>query len=107
MRNNLHTFTPGDDIRYRGPLSYQWLQALGWFCIVVAAGRVLLKLGIKMDPVIAAEGPRFLAPMATIASLAVPFLMVAWRQAFFCSPTASSRAMWRRPWAFWSSSRSM
>ena len=77
MRNNLHTFTPGDDIRYRGPLSYQWLQALGWFCIVVAAGRVLLKLGIKMDPVIAAEGPRFLAPMATIASLAVPFLMVA------------------------------
>ena len=77
MRNNLLAFTPGDDIRYRGPLSYQWLQALGWFCIVVAAGRVLLKLGIKMDPVIAAEGPRFLAPMATIASLAVPFLMVA------------------------------
>ncbi len=38
----LHEYSAEQDIRYRGPISYQGLMALGWLMIVFAAVRILL-----------------------------------------------------------------
>ena len=39
-----------DDIRYRGPLSYQSFQVLGWLCIVAATAAMMINLGIRINP---------------------------------------------------------
>ena len=36
-RLRIHEVTHENDIRYRGPLSYQHFQILGWLCIVLSA----------------------------------------------------------------------
>ena len=38
----LHEYSAEHDIRYKGPLSYQGLMALGWLMIVFTAVRILL-----------------------------------------------------------------
>ena len=36
-KRKLHEISKEADIRYRGPISYQGFQALGWLCITAAA----------------------------------------------------------------------
>ena len=35
-RRKLHEYSAENDIRYRGPLSYQGFQILGWLCIALS-----------------------------------------------------------------------
>lgn len=46
----LHEVTAADDIRYRGPLSYQGFQALGWACIVASVLRLILAISSSKIP---------------------------------------------------------
>jgi len=45
----LHEYSAEQDIRYRGPLSYQGLMALGWLMIVFAAVRLLANHPVDLN----------------------------------------------------------
>ena len=45
----LHEYSAEQDIRYRGPLSYQRLMALGWLMIVFAAVRLLANHPVDLN----------------------------------------------------------
>lgn len=45
----LHEHGRHDDIRYRGPLSYQSFQVLGWLCIVASAAAFMIKLSYNVN----------------------------------------------------------
>lgn len=48
-RRKLHETELQNDIKYRGPLSYQHFQIFGWLCIVLSVVVIMLKLGGKAD----------------------------------------------------------
>ena len=75
----LHEYSAEQDIRYRGPLSYQGLMALGWLMIVFAAARLLLSaLTVsEQDPqLISTIGP-FVTVLEYLAGFSVPLMLIA------------------------------
>ena len=76
-RTRLHEQTAENDIKYRGPISYQGLQVLGWLCIVFSAVVLVMKLGIKADPSMAKdfEGP--INILGFLTDLSLPCLLIA------------------------------
>ena len=76
-RLGIHETTLENDIQYRGPLSSTHFKVLGWLCIVIAQVAVLLRLGGRLDPAIAADGAAWLNILGEIAELALPFLLIA------------------------------
>ena len=73
----IHEVTAENDIRYRGPLSFQHFMALGWACIVLAQVVVILKLGGRLDQSIAEGTAEFLPTLDSIADFSLPFLLIA------------------------------
>ena len=75
----LHEYSAEHDIRYRGPLSYQGLMALGWLMIVFTAVRILLSaLTVsEHDPqLISAIGP-FVTVLEYLTGFSVPLMLIA------------------------------
>ena len=75
----LHEYSAEHDIRYRGPLSYQGLMALGWLMIVFTAVRILLSaLTVsKQDPqLISTIGP-FVTVLEYLTGFSVPLMLIA------------------------------
>lgn len=75
-RRKLHEYSAENDIRYRGPLSYQGFQILGWLCITLLSGILLLKIGIKLDPKHAAQYTSINRVLTYIESGSLPFLLI-------------------------------
>ena len=75
-RRKLHEYSAENDIRYRGPLSYQGFQILGWLCITLLSGILLLKIGIKLDPMHAAQYTSINRVLTYIESGSLPFLLI-------------------------------
>ncbi len=73
----IHEVTAENDMRYRGPLSFQHFMALGWACIVLAQVVVILKLGGRLDQSIAEGTAKFLPTLDSIADFSLPFLLIA------------------------------
>ena len=73
----LHEITVADDIRYRGPLSYQGFQALGWTCIVASVLRLILAIGGSRDPQLDADTRTLMDVLAFLVPLPLPFLLIA------------------------------
>ena len=73
----LHEITAADDIRYRGPLSYQGFQALGWACIVASVLRLILAIGGSRDPQLYANTRTLMDVLAFLVPLPLPFLLIA------------------------------
>ena len=73
----IHEVTAENDMRYRGPLSFQHFMALGWACIVLAQVVVILKLGGRFDQSIAEGTADFLPTLDSIADFSLPFLLIA------------------------------
>ena len=73
----LHEVTAADDIRYRGPLSYQGFQALGWACIVASVLRLILAIGGSRDPRLYADNKVLMDVLTYLAPLPLPFLLIA------------------------------
>ena len=76
-RLRIHEITAENDMRYRGPLSFQHFQILGWLCIVISQVVVLLKLGGRFDPVFATDTAALLGALNGIANMSLPFLLIA------------------------------
>lgn len=76
-RIKLHEATHENDIRYRGPLSYQHFMALGWLCLAVSQMVVVMKLGGRINPQISIETAGILPVLEEIANFALPFLLIA------------------------------
>lgn len=75
-RRKLHEYSAENDIRYRGPLSYQGFQILGWLCIALLSGILLLKIGTKLDPKHAAQYTSINRVLTSIESGSLPFLLI-------------------------------
>ena len=73
----LHEVTATDDIRYRGPLSYQGFQALGWACIVASVLRLILAIGGSRDPQLYASTGTLMKVLTYLVPLPLPFLLIA------------------------------
>ena len=54
-RVKLHESSAENDIRYRGPLSYQHFQLFGWLCIVLSVVMALLKVAGQADESVAKD----------------------------------------------------
>lgn len=57
-----------DDIRYRGPISFQGFQALGWLCMVVEVALALLKFASKVNQPTAEMTKNVLPVLRTVSS---------------------------------------
>ena len=73
----LHEVSLEDDIRYRGPISFQGFQVLGWLCIVVSVARTLLELAGKANPLTAEMTENIVLILQTVSALSLPFLLIA------------------------------
>ena len=77
QRVKLHETTLENDIRYRGPLSFQHFQLFGWLCIVIYQTVIILKLGGRIDSSIATLAENWMGKLEPIAHLSLPFLLIA------------------------------
>lgn len=76
-RRKLHEISINEDIRYRGPLSYQHFQMLGWLCIVLSVVLAMLKLGGKLDEGLMKGTAGLQNVLKYVTSLSLPFLLIA------------------------------
>ena len=76
-RHKLHEVSLEDDIRYRGPISFQGFQVLGWLCIVASVILSLLNLARNADPDTAKMTEGIVPIIETIAEFSLPFLLIA------------------------------
>ena len=75
-RKKLHEYTLQDDIRYLGPMNYQWFQALGWLCIALSFAAFLLRTGSMMDDRVRQQAERLEDLLSVLPSLSLPFLLI-------------------------------
>ena len=76
-RRKLHEVSLEDDIRYRGPISFQGFQALGWLCIVASVVLTMLKVARRLDPLAAEMTDGILPIIQAVSTLSLPFLLIA------------------------------
>ena len=75
-RRKLHEISLENDIRYRGPLSYQGFQILGWLCITLMVVIFLLQANAKLDPASAESSSGTILILSYVCSLSLPFLLI-------------------------------
>ena len=76
-RAKIHEITADNDIRYRGPITYQHFQILGWLCIVVSQIALLLRIGSKLDASIAESFGSIEPLLKSISNMSLPLLLFA------------------------------
>ena len=72
-----HEHGAHNDIRYRGPISYQGFQVLGWLCIVMGVVVAMMKLSIKVNPEMLTRFDRIGKFLEDVPPLSLPFLLIA------------------------------
>ena len=76
-RVRLHEASTENDIRYRGPLTYQHFQIFGWICIVLSAVLAMMNTGSKLDAGLAREMGGIISVLQYLTDLSLPFLLIA------------------------------
>jgi len=76
-RRKLYEYSAENDIRYRGPFSYLTFQIFGWLCIVVSVFALLVQLSVRIVPVQVESRLRLISQLQNVASLSLPFLLIA------------------------------
>ena len=76
-RKKLHEVSLQEDISYRGPLSYQGFQILGWLCIVLSVAAALLATGGKFDEGLTKDTAGLMNVLEYVTCLSLPFLLIA------------------------------
>ena len=76
-RLKLHESSLENDIRYRGPISYQGFQVLGWLCLVVSVAVAMVNMAAKLDPAAVQRVEKFMPVLTTLSELSLPFLLIA------------------------------
>lgn len=77
QRKNLHEYHSMKDIRYRGPLSYRHFKILGWLCIAMTQGRILLSVMERVSPEGTGVSPLASTLISMVSVLTVPFFLFA------------------------------
>ena len=72
----LHEHGRHDDIRYRGPLSYQSFQVLGWLCIVASAAVFMIRLSYSVNTDMAIRLNRADRILSAMAELALALMLI-------------------------------
>lgn len=76
-RRRLYELSNGNDIRYRGPMSWMGFQILGWLCIVVSVYIPILGIAVRMNPQLEEETISLVVTLQYISTLSLPFLLIA------------------------------
>ena len=76
-RARFHEFSAENDIRYRGLLTYQHFQFLGWLCIAAVQAAFLMRVCGKADPAYAAEYGWLQEMLESMGSMSLPLLLIA------------------------------
>ena len=76
-RTKFSEYTAANDIKYRGPLNYQSFQLFGWICIILAVVVGLINVAKKISPDIEKDIGQIGDILSWIASLSLPFLLMA------------------------------
>ena len=76
-RTKIHEVTAENDIRYRGPLTYQHFQILGWLCIAASQAALILNIIIKTDPSAAVRFGGMKTMLGYMSELSLPLLLIA------------------------------
>lgn len=76
-RTKFHEHGLHDDIRYKGLLSFQGFQVLGWICITVMVIMMLMKIAVKVNPDDAQRFTSIAEIISYIADMSLPFLLMA------------------------------
>ena len=72
----LHEKSNLEDIRYRGPISFQGFQAAGWLCISLSVAVLMINMATRIRPDQAERVASLTEILANIASLSLPFLLI-------------------------------
>ena len=76
-RKKIFDVTSENDIRYRGPLTYQHLRILGWLFIAASQVGVVLRLGLKLDPNFIPNSESVLNIFSSLSDFAMPLFLIA------------------------------
>ena len=76
-RRKLHELNAENDIRYRGPFSFQTFQIFGWLCIVMSVIVIMLKITRKVDPNAIPNINGLIRFIGEASELSLPFLLIA------------------------------
>lgn len=72
----LHEKPDLEDIRYRGPISFQGFQAAGWLCISLSVAVLMINTAARVRPDQAERFASLTEILYGIASLSLPFLLI-------------------------------
>ena len=73
----IHEITADNDIRYRGPFTYQHFQLMGWVCIVISQAALLLRIGSKLDASVSEIFKSIGPVLETFSDMSLPLLLIA------------------------------
>ena len=76
-KRKIHEIDSTNDIRYRGPLTYQQFRMLGWLCIAVSQVAVLLAVAQSIFPERFAKTENLRLVLSMIGNVAMPLLLIA------------------------------
>ena len=76
-RTRLYEHTAENDMKYRGPISYQGFQVLGWICIVLSVVVALINLGCQLDAGIKEQLGGIADALQYVSSCSIAFLLLA------------------------------
>jgi len=77
QRTKFHEHGLHDDIKYKGVLSFQGFQVLGWFCITITVVMTLMRVAVKINPDDAQRFAGIGEVISYIAEMSLPFLLMA------------------------------
>ena len=76
-RTKIHEVTAANDIKYRGPLTFQHLQMMGWLCIVASQAALILNIGSRVDASVLELYQSFGGVLDALSGLSLPLLLIA------------------------------
>lgn len=76
-RTKFYEYSAANDIKYRGPLSYQSFQLFGWICIILSVVAAIISLGSSISPDLEKNLGNLGNILSWVASCSLPFLLMA------------------------------
>ena len=76
-RLKLHEYSVHNDMKYRGPISYQGFQIMGWACIVLTVLLMILSFNARVKTDTADQTATARTVLGFFSDLTLPFLLIA------------------------------
>ena len=72
-RTKFYEYSAANDIKYRGPLSYQSFQLFGWICIILSVVAAIISLGSSISPDLEKDLGNLGSILSWVASCSLPW----------------------------------